>query len=346
MRADYLFGQPVKHGHVRVVRETERHWNYREQKYETEEGDKYEGEADAEGRFVAHIKLSEEHAQLHDEDYARFRDLSYAAYFTDATTNRTEQRRFDLRLTKDAIHIYTIARNSRQTRGFPLEFYLSTTYADGTPAVCEVAINQVRATADTRPEIALRTIRTNRFGLAKVTALTLPKDPEGEGEVSLMLRAGDGKGGSGQHAETISFDDQPVIRIATDKPLYRDGDPVRVEITGSQPDLVLTLDVIADQKVLQSQLVPLHSGRAALVLPYRRDFAGPLTVAVYAPSPNGGNEVISIFHTILYPRDRDLRFKLALNQESYRPGEEASANFLHKFRYRTSGRKRFGHSHL
>jgi len=27
VRADYLFGQPVKRGHVRVVRETERHWN-------------------------------------------------------------------------------------------------------------------------------------------------------------------------------------------------------------------------------------------------------------------------------------------------------------------------------
>src|SRR6266404_5187563 len=47
VRADYLFGQPVKRGHVRVVRETERQWNYREQKYESEEGDKYEGETGA-----------------------------------------------------------------------------------------------------------------------------------------------------------------------------------------------------------------------------------------------------------------------------------------------------------
>ncbi|HSP64282.1 MAG TPA: MG2 domain-containing protein, partial [Pyrinomonadaceae bacterium] len=95
VRADYLFGQPVKRGHVRVVRETERHWNYREQKYDTEEGDKYEGDVDADGRYLAHVKLGEEHEKLKDEDYARYRDLPYAAYFTDATTNRTEQRRFD-----------------------------------------------------------------------------------------------------------------------------------------------------------------------------------------------------------------------------------------------------------
>src|SRR5215831_7209088 len=46
VRADYLFGQPVKRGHVRVVRETERRWDYSEQKWQTEEGDSYEGDAD------------------------------------------------------------------------------------------------------------------------------------------------------------------------------------------------------------------------------------------------------------------------------------------------------------
>ncbi|MEA2203238.1 MAG: hypothetical protein QOE77_14 [Blastocatellia bacterium] len=98
VRGDYLFGQPVKRGHVRVVREAAREWNYREQKWETEEGEKYEGEIDAAGRFVARINLSDEHEKLKEEDYSRYRDLSYAAYFTDATTNRTEETRFDLRL--------------------------------------------------------------------------------------------------------------------------------------------------------------------------------------------------------------------------------------------------------
>ena len=34
VNADYLFGQPLTHGHVRVVRETEREWNYKEQKWD------------------------------------------------------------------------------------------------------------------------------------------------------------------------------------------------------------------------------------------------------------------------------------------------------------------------
>jgi A-macroglobulin TED domain/Alpha-2-macroglobulin family/MG2 domain/Carboxypeptidase regulatory-like domain/A-macroglobulin receptor binding domain/Macroglobulin domain MG3 len=329
VRADYLFGRPVKRGHVRVVRESERHWNYREQKYETEEGDKYEGDVDENGRFVAHINLGEEQDELKDEDYSRYRDLSYAAYFTDATTNRTEQRRFDLRLTKDAIHVYAIARNFRQARDFPLDFYLSTAYADGTPASCEVTISRVWQRNNSRSELALRTIRTNKYGLARVSALTPPKDPGDEdGEVSLMLRARDGQGGAGQHTETLSFDDQPVVRVETDKSLYRDGDPIRAEIVASRPDLVLTVDVFGDEKVLQSQLVRLQNGRALLAFPYRKGFDGPVTLAAYAPAPNGANDVVGSSRTVLYPHDRDLKFKLALNQESYRPGEEASASFL------------------
>ena len=284
VRANYLFGQPVKRGHVRVVRETERHWNYREQKYETEEGDKYEGDVDADGRFVAHINMADEHAELKEQDYSRYRDLSYAAYFTDATTNRTEQRRFDLRLTKDAIHVYAIERNSRQTRDFPLEFYISTAYADGTPASCEVGISRVWERDDARPEVALRTIRTNKYGLAKVSALTPPSVLAAEdGEVSLMLRARDGKGAVGKHTETLNFDDQPVIRIETDQPLYRDGDPIRAVIVASRPDLALTLDLIGEANVLQSQLVRLKDGRASLTFPYRKDFEGPVTLAAYAP---------------------------------------------------------------
>lgn len=327
VRADYLFGQPVKRGHVRVVRETERQWNYREQKYETEEGDKYEGDVDATGLFVAHINLADGHADLEQQDYSRYKDLSYAAYFTDATTNRTEQRRFDLRLTKDAIHVYAIERGSRQARGMPLEFYVSTAYADGTPASCEVAISRVWEHDETHPEVALGTIRTNKYGLGKVSALPPPPDATDD-ELSLMFRAHDGKGADGKHTESLNYSDQPVIRIKTDKPLYRDGDPIHAEIFASRPDLVLTIDLIGDTKVLQSQLVQLKDGRATLELPYLRSFDGPVTIAAYAPAPDGGNDVISNSRTVLYPHDRDLKLKLALDRESYRPGEEALASFL------------------
>ena len=61
VRADYLFGQPVTRGKVRVVRESERHWNYREQKWEVDEDAEEKGETNSDGSFVAKLDLSSDH---------------------------------------------------------------------------------------------------------------------------------------------------------------------------------------------------------------------------------------------------------------------------------------------
>ena len=329
VRADYLFGQPVKRGHVRVVRETKRQWNYREQKYETEEGDKYEGDTDGEGKFVAHINLAEDHKKLKEEDYSRYTDLTYAAYFTDPTTNRTEQRRFDLRLTKDAIHVYPIISDSRQAPDLPLDFYVSTSYADGTPASCEVAISRVWNPDQRRPAVSLRTVKTNRYGLAKVSALMLPKSDDDESEAQLQFRARDDRDATGTHVESLYLSALTRIHITTDKPLFRDGEPIRAQIVSNNADLTLALDAITEEKVVQSKLVTLKNGRASIEIPFRREFTGAVTLAAYAPSETE-DEGEFVYHTrtVLYPHDRDLKLNLTLDHESYRPGQDAIARFL------------------
>jgi hypothetical protein len=332
VRADYLFGQPVKHGHVRVVRETERRWSYSEQKWETEEGDSYDGDVGGDGHFVAHVKLGDAHKELKDQDYSRYRDLSYAAYFTDTTTNRTEERRFDLRLTKDPIHVYIIERgyqHYRHSRDFPLEFYVSTSYADGSPASCEVTISHVWESDDSPNEQALQTIKTNRYGLAKVDSLTVPRDEDDhERELSLAFHAHDSRALTGNHTETFSLYDEPVVRIGTDKVLYRPGDPIHAEIFSNQREITLAVDAITQQNVIQSQLVTLQNGRASVTFPYRQSSDGAVTIAAYSLAKKGEDDTTFGSHTVLYPHDRDLKFKLALDRESYRPGDAASASFL------------------
>jgi hypothetical protein len=328
VRGEYLFGQPVKRGHVRVVRETERHWNYREQKWETEEGDKYEGDTDADGKFVARIKLGEEHEELKDQDYNRYKDLTFAAYFTDTTTNRTEQRRFDLRLTKDAIHIYVVRQDSRRSRLLPLEFYVSASYADGAPASCEVAISRAWGEGAGSREQALQTIKTNRYGIAKVSSLELPGNDADENRVSLVFRARDSKRAAGTYAEDSYYDAKMGLRLDTAKALYRDGESIRATIEASEPNAIVAVDVINEQSVLQTQMVHLEKGRATLNIPYRREFSGAVTIAAYSTKAVSESESVSASRTVLYPHDNDLKFNLTLNQESYRPGDQASASFL------------------
>src|SRR6185369_11682048 len=66
-------------------------------------------------------------------------DTTYAAYVTDPSTGRTERRRFDLRATLHPIHVYVVGEPVRHP-SLPSALYVSTFYADGTPASCDVTL--------------------------------------------------------------------------------------------------------------------------------------------------------------------------------------------------------------
>jgi hypothetical protein len=330
VRADYLFGQPVKRGRVRVVRETEREWNYREQKWEIKEGDKYEGETDAEGRFIAHVNLQKEHEDLKDSDWQRFKDVTYAAYFTDISTGRTEQRRFDLRVTKEAIHIYVIGENYEQSSRLPLEFYVSTFYADGTPARCECLI--IKGTSDDAGSKISKgggrrvaTFTTNAYGLAKLSISKPPWSKDKE-RVYLRFSAQDAEGRVGHRNEEFYYNDKPAIRVHTNKSLYRRGEPLVVNIISSEKNLEAAIvDLSSEMQVLRSEKIRLEDGRGSITLPYDEAFKDEILVTAYANT--GARDVIYDSHSVLYPRNKDLQLDVQTEQMTYRPGEEAHVNF-------------------
>ncbi|HVF57389.1 MAG TPA: MG2 domain-containing protein [Pyrinomonadaceae bacterium] len=340
--ADYVFGRPVKRGRVRVVREAEREWNYAAQKWDVKEEEKFEGETDEAGRFVARVDLAEAHRRLDGEgEYTRFEDLSYAAYFTDPTTNRTEQRRFDLRVTREAIHVYVVSDNYYgQTRDFPLRFYLTTFYADGSPAACDVAIDeetgerevaQVAAGSDGQSLPALpsnrrrlRTVRTNERGVAKIDELPLPPGAARD-SVSLKLSARDAAGRTGSDSKEFDLGERTLIRVETEKTIHRAGEPIKMRVVSNRPAPVVSLDVLRQEKVLHSQIVRLRDGRASLKIPFRKEFRDELVIAAQTLTPSGDDEPESGTHTVIYPRERELQFDVRFDKNEYRPGEEASA---------------------
>lgn len=333
VRADYLFGQPVKRGRARVVRETERRWNYQEQKWEIEEGEKYEGALDDDGRFVARIDLAEEQKDFKPGAYARFRDLRYAAYLTDLTTGRTEQRRFDLRVTKERIHVYLIERG-RVSESLPLQFYVSTFYADGSPAECEVRINQTFGAEDDDESEArkgtveqlLTTVKTNRYGVAKVASLDVGKTEENQ-TLRLKLIARDDQGRSGSNVHEYWKPSSPRARVETDKTLYRAGDPIKARLTSNSPRANWIIDLMRGSRLLATRAVQLKGGRAEISFPFNQEFGDELTIDAY-PAFSGDNESYNsgAVARVLYPRDRELRLDVKFDRASYRPGDEAGAD--------------------
>ena len=341
IHADYLFGEPVKHGHVRVVRESQRQWNYREQKWDTEEGETYEGDTDDHSQYTAKVDLSDDHDDLAGQDYSRFHDLRLAAYFTDSSTGRTEQRRFDLRVTKDPIHIYIIGSNNSQSNGLPLEFYLSTSHADGSPASCDVEINwaddvPTSKTANSGEPIEqfLRRVHTNRYGVAKVAGLTVPRlAAKGDGVPTyfhLSFRAKDGKGAVGNHKESMWFNDRPGIHVATDKILYKPGEPVQVRLTTSESDQSVVVEAVHDFQVIASKLIHVRHNTAELAFDSTEKFENEVTIVAYTFGRKPGDDsyyaATADSHTVSFPKNHELQVEVKLAKSVYRPGDEATAN--------------------
>jgi hypothetical protein len=346
VRGDYLFGQPVKRGHVRVVRQTERRWNYKEQKYDIEEHSPVEGDLDERGRFTARLDLGAEHKELAESGYRRFSDLDFAAYVTDPTTNRTEQRRFSVRLTKDPIHVYVNEGRYQQAKGLPLAFYVSTSYADGTPAECEVAVVEEGATTIVsppgpprneikQPDRTILKVKTNRYGVAKAIGPQVAREEE-RGNISLRFVARDREGRAGHYEDDFWLKDdedhpeRAEIRVETDKTLYREGEPVAVELTTSRLRMSLIVDASSDGRVLVSKVVRTGGGRASLVIPYSPEMRGALRITAVsseAAAEEYEDYINSGSRTVVFPRNRELKLDVRLSQKSFRPGEDADVEF-------------------
>lgn len=323
--ADYLFGQSVAKGKVRVVRESGRSWNYREQKWDIEEGESYEGETDAKGTFVAKINLAKDHKELKDRDYGRFDDINYTAYFTDPTTNRTEQRHFALRITQEPIHVYLIKPESNTDFNLhlPVQMYVSTFYADGSPAECKVNLTLSRDDVDENPEVR-KQFRTNQYGIAKLPPVKFPRSWDA-GSVDVKLEAVDGLNRKGTEEDKFDLDEQPLIVLATDKSLYRAGETIVVNIDAKLEDDWVLLDVVRDSRRLETKRLRLANGHAQLVLPYSREFKDTVWIAAYRLSEETNRFVAA--RAILFPANRELAIQVKPSQTTYRPGESARLDF-------------------
>jgi hypothetical protein len=324
--AEYLFGKPVTRGKVRVVEESDRHWNYRKQQWEAEEGQVKLGELDRDGHLTAHFDLSKSHDDLKDDDYRQFRDVDLAAYVTDLTTGRTEQRRFALRVTKNPIHVY-VNPSPSHSKKMPPTFFVSTFYADGTPARCKVQLSVSNDDDDKPKKLALRTIQTNKYGLAKVSDLLIPELSDSD---SIAVEAHDGKGLDGHYTERIygNDDDLGIVRVSTSHAIHKTGDPIEVTLRSTRPDIRMTVQVIREGVVLATQQTRLHNGRGFVTFPYDPRFTDEVGIFAFSLEEEWSPSVLlEGVRTVLYPKNRQLEVGVHLDKDEHRPGEAAAARF-------------------
>jgi Large extracellular alpha-helical protein len=326
VHADYLFGKPVTKGKVRVVQEKSREWNWKDQKYDIDEGETREGTLDSTGKFTTHFNIKDEFDDLKDSEWRKYDDIHFAAYLTDLTTNKTEQRRFDIRVSKEPIHVYFMEASDDQPATLPVNAYVSTFYADGTPAQCDV---EIKASLDDKDKFkAVGRIKTNALGAGKIS-MPRPKIGEDDDDLDIQLIARDKNGRKGTVEHDLDFNDDDAIQITTDRAIYKPGDTMNVTVLSTIKDGPVYLDVVNGWTVVDSRSADLKNGRAEIRVPYSGDFKGVLKVAACLDkkNDNGDDELIKASRGVIFPAKQGIAVDASFDKAVYKPNDEATVKF-------------------
>src|SRR6185369_7888055 len=200
------------------------------QQWESEESQVQVGELNRDGSFTARFDLSEKHKDLADSDHQGYSDVNVAAYVTDLSTGRTEQRRLALRVTREPIHVY-IASTQSYSNKLPSSYYISTFYADGAPARCKVKLSLVNEKDRTKVKQQLGTVETNKYGLAKATNLKVDLD---ETYDTLLAEALSANGVRGHGRERLYDNEQDLIQVTGARSILKSSDPIEVVLRSSK----------------------------------------------------------------------------------------------------------------
>ena len=320
IHAGYLFGKPVTEGSVRLVQDKDNPWVRETDKSDRLRTGGERASLDHEGNAVFHPDLRREFALLQDASYFRYHDLTFRAYVTDATTGRTEPRKFSLRMSREPIHIYLRELGGNNREG---DYVVMTSYADGVPAACKVKLDAIEKG---KLPATIAAVSTNQYGLGKVH-LRYAATLKTSGTRDLRLTAEDGKGAVSKFDDSVSsYANSDTLWIEVEKSLLAPREPVRAVVHGPEGKLV-DLDVIGDGAVLAHMRVLLKDGSAGVLIPADERFQGPIGLVAYSMRDHAseGYEGTAT-KTVLYPEDTELRFKVTGLKSTYAPGDEVHAS--------------------
>lgn len=185
IHAGYLFGKPVAAGLVQVAHARDQAWNPETYRYEKTGDVGQSATLDANGDADLPLDVKADYKDFKGSENERFSDVDFRAIVTDASTGRSEPRKFTVRLTRGHVHAYI---NYLDGNDHEDDFILSTSHAEGGPISCKVSLDWID---DISKPVHAASATTNRYGLAKVH-LRLPAHLPGESGVNtrFALRPG------------------------------------------------------------------------------------------------------------------------------------------------------------
>ena len=313
--ATYLFGEPVTSGSVRVVHRERNHWDVESRKWVAGESEEAKAALDPHGRASLTLSLA-----APEPDLGEFEDRIYAAFVTDASTGRTEQRRFVVRVSAQPVHVYIVNARGHDDR---VSLSVTVCYPDGTPAAVPVSVGYKSSDGTVR---GVRTTKASRYGVATFSRVALPDVRPNEKPMPLVVEARLQGGRIVQSDDVSWWSFGEGLDIETARTVHREGDAIAVSIRGGNGDVAI-VDVIREARLLYSTRVRLRDGEGSAVIPYREDFRGVLRVMAYSLAAEDTRwRYGTASRAIIYPHDTGLQVKVGGIGRSYRPQDTVAAS--------------------
>ena len=324
IHAGYLFGKPVASGSVRLVRAGDAVWNPKTGQYDEPKEVEEKALLDANGDATLTLKVADDFEQLKSDTWERYKDVRYRAMATDATTGRTEPRNFAVRLTKEAVHIYLNPIGSSDRDG---EYLISTAFADGAPAPCRVTLDWMDA--QSRATRAM-TVKTNRYGLARVT-LHFPLIPLGgeEERPHVRVTARDAEGRISHFDDELWTGADDGIWLSLEHTVMRPGEPIEGTVHARR-GIGVDIDILSETAVIGHWQIKMSGSEQPFSIPANPIFHGLIALRAYNlrdenresrwHGDRGGTA-----RSVLFPEDRSLSAGVKGLAASYPPGAKVSA---------------------
>src|SRR5262249_6699372 len=156
------------------------------------------------------------------------------------------------------------------------------------------------------PLFTLKT-RTDSHGLALIEKADALK---GLNELSLSVKAQDSKGAIGATSESLPVSSDDALRLKTARTLFHQGEPLRVEVQSSVPEIPrLIIELFTEGRLIRSQIVSVHNGLANGTFLPGSDLQGRVTIHAYDADEDTDSywrRDRSVTRNVLYPKRRTL----------------------------------------
>lgn len=282
-----------------------------------------EGITDGEGKWSGTIEgdvFIERAGSFWKFGYGEFRDIAFAARITDPDSGRTALGRFDVRLTREKVHVY-LEKWEDGAPGMPMLLRVSTFSPAGDPLLCSFRIFRTGTEGQGEPLVFSS---TDRWGLAEIEL----DPPPGHGrrfDLSVQAVAGDGSTGSAE--ELIRHYEEPLIRLRPERFRFVSGGTIPVTVSCWPPEAAVWIEADIDGEVLWGRHLEVAGGRQKIVVPWDPRFKGEVNVRAFFERIGLDDEALPGSRaTVLFPDPAgNLNFSLDLEPGDGRPGDSVTA---------------------